>query len=93
MSAEQLRNRAAQRIVELRDRATEFSLNARFKPSSYGSVYMPATTAEEIALQVLEGNALVRAYTAAIEAINEEYKKMMQPDEDRKPEQERGSTY
>jgi hypothetical protein len=79
--------------VELRDRATEFSLNARFKPSSYGSVYMPATTAEEIALQVLEGNALVRAYTAAIEAINEEYKKMMQPDEDRKPEQERGSTY
>jgi hypothetical protein len=93
MSAEQLRNRAAQRIVELRDRATEFSLNARFRPSAHGSVYMPATTAEEIALQVLEGNALVRGYTAAIEAINEEYTKMMQPDEDRKPEQERGSAY
>lgn len=93
MSAEQLRNRAAQRIVELRDRATEFSLNARFRPSSHGNVYMPAVTAEEIALQVLEGNALVRGYTAAIEAINEEYNKMMQPDEDRKPEQKRGSTY
>lgn len=94
MSAEQLRNRAAQRIAELRDRATEFSLNARFRPSAYGSdTFMPATTAEEIALQVLEGNALVRGYTAAIEAINEEYKKMMQPDEDPKPEQKKGSTY
>jgi hypothetical protein len=50
-------------------------------------------TAEEIALQVLEGNALVRAYTAAISVINEEYKRMMQPDDDKKPEQTRGSMY
>jgi hypothetical protein len=50
-------------------------------------------TAEEIALQVLEGNALVRAYTAAIETINEEYKRMMQPDDDKLPEQRRGSHY
>lgn len=93
MSAEELRHRTAQRIAELRDRATEFSLNARFKPSASGNVYMPATTAEEIALQVVEGNALVRAYTAAIEAINEEYRNMMQPDDERKPEQERRDTY
>ena len=52
-----------------------------------------ALTAEEIALQVLEGNALVRAYTAAIGAINEEYKRMMQPDDDKKPEPIKGSMY
>lgn len=93
MSAEELRNRSAQRLAELRDRATEYSLNARFRPASYGSVFVPAMTAEEIALQVLEGNALVRAYTAAIEAINEEYKRMMQPDDEKIPEQQRGSHY
>ncbi len=93
MSAEQLRNRAVQRVAELRDRATEYSLNARFRPSSFGERHIPAVTAEEIALQVLEGNALVRAYTAAIETINEEYKRMMQPDDDKLPEQRRGSHY
>lgn len=93
MSAEELSRRAIDRISVLRDRAIEYSLNARFRPSSNGSVYMPATTAEEIALQALEGNALARAYTSAIEAITDEYKRMMQPDEERKPEQPRGSAY
>ncbi len=93
MSAEELRNRSVQRVAELRDRATEYSLNARFRPSSFGDRHIPAVTAEEIALQVLEGNALVRAYTAAIETINEEYKRMMQPDDDKLPEQRRGSHY
>ena len=93
MSAEELSRRAVERISELRDRATEYSLNARFRPSSQGERYSPASSAEEIALQVLEGNALVRAYTAAIEAINEEYKRMMQPDDEKLPEQRRGSHY
>jgi hypothetical protein len=93
MSAEELRNRTAQRISDLRDRAIEYSLNARFRPSAHGSSYMPATTAEEIALQVLEGNALARAYTSALEVMNDEFKRMMQPDEERKPEQPRGSAY
>jgi hypothetical protein len=93
MSAEELGRRAVERIGELRDRATEYSLNARFRPSTFGDSYIPAMTAEEIALQVLEGNALVRAYTAAISVINEEYKRMMQPDDDKKPEQTRGSMY
>ena len=93
MSAEELSRRAIERISELRDRATEYTLNARFRPSSFGDTYVPAVTAEEIALQVLEGNALVRAYTAAIETITNEYKRMMQPDEERKPEQPRGSAY
>ncbi len=93
MSAEELSRRAVNRISELRDRATEYTLNARFRPSGYGDHYVPASTAEEIALQVLEGNALVRGYTAAIEAITEEYKRMMQPDDEKIPEQNRGSLY
>ena len=93
MSAEELGRRAVERISELRDRATEYTLNARFRPSSFGDRHIPAVTAEEIALQVLEGNALVRAYTAAIETINEEYKRMMQPDDDKLPEQRKGSHY
>jgi hypothetical protein len=93
MSAEELSRRAIERISELRDRATEYTLNARFRPSSYGDPYIPAVTAEEIALQVLEGNALVRAYTAAIETVANEYKRMMQPDDEKVPEQKRGSHY
>lgn len=93
MSAEELGRRATERIAELRDRATEYSLNVRFRPSSYGDKHVPAMTAEEIALQVLEGNALVRAYTAAIGVISEEYRRMMQPDDDKKPEQRTGSMY
>ena len=93
MSAEELGRRAIERIGELRDRATEYSLNTRFRPSSFGDRHIPAVTAEEIALQVLEGNALVRAYTAAISVINDEYKRMMQPDDDKKPEQKKGSMY
>jgi hypothetical protein len=93
MSAEELGRRAVERIGELRDRATEYTLNARFRPSSFGEKHIPAMTAEEIALQVLEGNALVRAYTAAISVISDEYKRMMQPDEDKKPEPTRGSMY
>lgn len=93
MSAEELRRRATDRISELRDRAIEYTLNARFRPSIGGDRHVPATTAEEIALQVLEGNALVRGYTAAIEALTEEYKRMMQPDDEKVPEQKRGSHY
>ena len=93
MSAEELGRRAVERISELRDRATEYTLNARFRPSSFGEKHIPAVTAEEIALQVLEGNALVRGYTAAIEAITDEYKRMMQPDDEKIPEQNRGSLY
>lgn len=93
MSAEELSRRAVERISELRDGAAEYSLNARFTPSSYGDRHVPASTAEEIALRVVEGNALVRAYSGAIQAITDEYKRMMQPDDDKKPEQEKRSHY
>lgn len=93
MSADELRRRVTNRVAEFRDRAVEYSLSARFRPATHGTTYVPASTAEEIALMALEGNALARAYSAVIGVIEEEYKRMMQPDEEPKPEQERGSTY
>lgn len=88
MSAEELRRRSVEKISEQRDRAAQYTLNARFTPAAYGSDgRIPATTAEEIALQVIEGNALVRAYTDAIQVVNEIFKKMHQPDDDKIPEQ------
>ena len=50
-------------------------------------------TAEEIALQVLEGNAMTRAYTLALEIVNESYRQMFQPDDDKIPEQKRKDMY
>lgn len=94
MSAEELRRRSVDQISEQRDRAAQYTLNARFTPAAYGSDgRVPATSAEEIALQVIEGNALVRAYTDAIQVINEIFRKMHQPDDDRKPEQKKMETY
>lgn len=86
MSADKLRQEAIALISAARDRAVEYTLNARFRPAMFGDNYVPAATAEEIALQSLEGNAMARAYTAAIDAINDVYRRMYQPDEDRKPE-------
>lgn len=94
MSAEELRRRSIDLISEQRDRAAQYTLNARFTPAAYGNDgRVPATTAEEIALQVIEGNALVRAYTDAIQVINEIFRKMHQPDDDKRPEQKKMETY
>lgn len=94
MSAEELRRRSVERISEQRDRAAQYTLNARFTPAAYGTDgRIPATTAEEIALQVIEGNALVRGYTDAIQIVNEIFRKMHQPDDEKKPEQKKMETY
>lgn len=93
MSADKLRTEAIARISEIRDRAVEYSLNARFRPSTYGDHYIPAATAEEIALQVVEGNAMARALTSAIDVLNEVYRQMYQPDDDRKPEPTKKEIY
>ena len=89
MSAEELRKRIVDKLGEARDTAASYSLNARFRPSSFGDKnFIPAVTAEEIALQVTEGNALTRAYTYAIEAVNEAYRSMYESEEKKKPEQD-----
>lgn len=93
MSAEELRRQSTEHLGSYRDRAVEYSLNIRFRPSVGGDRHVPATTAEEIALQVLEGNAMARAYTHAIEVINDAYRRMHQPDDDKKPEKKRKEIY
>ena len=93
MSAEKVRQEAVALISEARDRAVEYTLNARFRPAMFGDSYVPAATAEEIALQALEGNAMARAYTAAIDIVNEVYRRMYQPDEDKKPEPKKKGMY
>lgn len=93
MSAEELKRRALNSLNDARDQAAQYSLNARFRPSTYGDRYIPAATAEEIALQVIEGNAMVRAFTEAIRAINESYRMIYQPDDNKQPEQEKKETY
>lgn len=93
MSADRLRQEAIALIGDARDRAVEYTLNARFRPAMFGDSYVPAATAEEIALQALEGNAMARAYTAAIDVINDVYRRMYQPEDDKKPELKKKEMY
>lgn len=93
MSADELRRRTVERLSEARDKSVEYALNVRFRPSVGGDKHIPATTAEEIALQTLEGSAMIRAYTYAIEVINDTFRRMHQPDDDKVPEQRKMETY
>ena len=93
MSAEELRRRVVDKLGSERESAVTYALNVRFRPSSGGDKFTPATTAEEIALQCIEGNAMARAYANAIETINETYRRMHQPDDDKIPEQKRKEIY
>jgi hypothetical protein len=93
MSADELRRRTIEQLSEVRDRSVEYALNVRFRPSAGGDKFVPATTAEEIALQTIEGNAMARAYSFAIEVINDAYRRMHQPDDDKLPEQKRKEVY
>lgn len=93
MSAEELRRRSIDALSEARDREVERSLNIRFRPSIVGEKYIPPSTAEEIALQALEAGAMARGYTYAIAVINDMYRRMFQPDDDKIPEQKRKDIY
>lgn len=93
MSADELRRRVLRTLEAARDQSVQYTLNVRFRPSTMGSTFVPAMSAEEIAFQTVEGNALTRAYTYAIEAVNEAYRSMYEVEEKRKPEQEKKETY
>lgn len=92
-AADELRRRVLKTLEAARDQSVAYTLNTRFRPSTMGQGYVPAITAEEIALQVTEGNALTRAYTYAIQAVNEAYSSMYEVEEKKKPEQERKEVY
>lgn len=94
MSADEMRRRAVHLLTEACDASINYTLSARFRPSTYGDKYIPASSAEEVALQVIEGNASARAYKHAIDLINETYRMMTQSEGSAsKPEQEKGDFY
>lgn len=95
MSATELHRHVVNTLNDMRDRAVEYSLNTTFRPSSFGDRYVPATTPEEIAMQVIHGNAMARAFTQAIEVVNEAYRLMYQPDSpiDRQQPEQRKEMY
>jgi len=86
MSAEELRHRALDAINQARDIAVNRVINTTFRPASMGDRSIPASTSEEIAFQTVEGNAMARAYTYAIESINNAYKSMYSSESDQQPE-------
>lgn len=93
MSAEELRRRAVEALSTERDEYASRALNIRFRQSTMGQVFCPAITAEEIAMMTLENASVVRSLTHAISVINESYRLMFQPDDEKVPEQKRKETY
>jgi hypothetical protein len=86
MSADELRRRALDDINQARDNAVNRVINTTFRPATMGDRSIPASTSEEIAFQTVEGNAMARAYTYAIEAINNAYKDMYSSESDKQPD-------
>jgi hypothetical protein len=94
MSADELRRRSVEVISEARDTAMQVAVNLRYRPlHPTDGGYMPASTAEEIAFSAIEANAQVRALTIAINAINEVYRRMHQPDDDKIQQPKRVDLY
>jgi hypothetical protein len=94
MSADELRRRAVEVISETRDAAMQVAVNLRYRPMyQTGDGFMPAMTAEEIAFSAIEANAQVRALTIAINAINEVYRRMHQPDDEKIQQPKRVDLY
>lgn len=73
----------------------QVAVNLRYRPMHMTGKgdYTPAMTAEEIAFSAIEANAQVRALTIAINAINEVYRRMHQPDDDKIQQPKRVDLY
>jgi hypothetical protein len=94
MSADELRRRVVGRLTDQRDRLVEAATNVRFRPSSgSGPNHCPASTAEEIALYTVEIQAAIRSMNVAIDEVQDTYRRMIQPDDDKKPEQVKRNMY
>ena len=84
-----LRDTALKRISDARDKWHERTVNIRYTPGGSdgkGGQTQP-TTAESIALQVLESNAAVRAFTLAMQYIDESYRQLTEPKKEADPKQ------
>lgn len=84
MTADILRSRTVARLTQLR--ADTVGNLRRCKPRAPlkigDSAVIPATSAEEIALYAVETNATIDALDRAIEAIQDEFKKLVSPEQE-----------
>lgn len=90
MSAQELMRRSVVRLATMRDRHAEVLYGMRFIPKMSGQDGQTSTasTAEEIALQVVELTAAIRSFTLAIATIQAELNNMEQPDKKDQKSQE-----
>ena len=87
MSAAELTRRVVAVLTDQRNRLVEAATNVRFRPASgSGASYSPASTAEEIALSTVEIQAAIRSLNVAIYEVQDAYRRMIQPDDDKRPE-------
>lgn len=98
MTADALRSRVIARLIETR--ATTVGNLRRCRPRAptqmQGGAVINAATAEEIALYAVDLNATIDALDNAINIIQDEFKKLMspeQPDDDEKPGKEARQLY
>jgi hypothetical protein len=87
MSIDSLRDVAKKKISDARDLWHQRTVNIRYTPggSDGKGNLTPPTTVESIALQVLESNAAVNAFTLAMQYIDESYRQLTEPKKEADP--------
>lgn len=93
MSAGTLRDRVRSKFGEKIDGCIQIMMAQQFRPASVGhdGEVLPANTLDEIAVKTIECNAMARAYKYAIDVLDEEYKRLVDPRGD-VPESEQPET-
>ena len=77
MSAEALRSTVVKRLQDAADTASSMAISQTVRPATQE---LPATTAEEYAMLAVQALATARAYLTAITVVENEFRRMTQPD-------------
>lgn len=83
MSASELKRRLLESIEKEIEDQVHISLSAQWlapRPNNNGFAVIPQTTAEDIAMNVLEANAFRRGLARARKILIEEHQKLVAPD-------------
>lgn len=93
MTPDKFRDLIVARLAEKRDICLTSLASQKYRPSAViggqgdqaiGAV--AGSTAEELAMALVDHNARISAFTAAIADVNEIYRQALQPDGEEKPE-------
>lgn len=81
MSLDALRENTRRRLVEKIDTSLRLVANQIFRPAfeTKAGTALPAQTLEEIAVFTLTLNAAAKAFQDALDVLDEEYKKIIDP--------------